>query len=145
VVTVNAGIHDLARGQEWLSLRDYEALLSDVMARVVVAADRVIFVTTTPVPSNKTDPNGTAACPEGILEKDVQRYNRAAAAIAHQHNASVLDLHRVVVDACGGHEFYSSCAGVQEPENPHFLDKGWALLATAVSEAVESSFSSEPP
>ena len=145
VVTVNAGIHDLARGQEWLSLRDYEALLSDVMARLVVAADRVIFVTTTPVPSNKTDPNGTAACPEGILEKDVQRYNSAAAAVAHQHNASVLDLHRVVVDACGGHEFYSSCAGVQEPENPHFLDKGWALLATAVSEAVENSVSSEPP
>jgi hypothetical protein len=71
VVTVNAGIHDLARGQEWLSLRDYEALLSDVMARVVVPADCVIFVTTTPVPSNKTDPNGTATCPEGILEKDV--------------------------------------------------------------------------
>ena len=80
------------------------------------------------MPTNRSHP-GTAACPEGILDTDVQAYNAAASAIASRHGAGVLDLHRVVAEACGGLG-YGSCA-LQEPQNPHFLDAGWALLATA--------------
>ena len=135
VVTFNAGIHDLARGQEWLSLADYSALMANVTARLVAAADHVVFATTTPVPSNASSPS-TAACPEGILDRDVIAYNAAATAIAEQHGVAVLDLHKVVVDACGGQLGYSACPSIQETENPHFLDKGWALLARAVAQAV---------
>lgn len=137
MVTFNAGIHDLARGQEWLSLQDYAALMDDVTERLVaVAGQSVVFVTTTPVPTNASDPS-TAACPEGILDRDVVAYNAAAVAIAAAHKIAVLDLHQVVVAACGGNG-YSTCA-IQEPENPHFLDKGWALLATAVANAVTAA------
>jgi hypothetical protein len=57
--------------------------------------------------------------------------------VALQYKASVLDLHKVVIEACGGQESYSSCPGIQEPGNPHFLDRGWELLAAAVVMAVE--------
>ena len=135
VVTFNAGIHDLARGQEWLSLKDYSTLMADVTQRLAVAADRVIFITTTPVPTNASHPM-TPAVPEGILDTDVVKYNNAATSLAKRHNVSVLDLYKVVVDECGG-EGYSICAGIQEPRNPHFIGKGWDLLANTVAQAVE--------
>ena len=55
VVTFNAGIHDLARGQEFLDLPAYIALMTNVTAVLTAAARRVVLVTTTPVPSNATD------------------------------------------------------------------------------------------
>jgi hypothetical protein len=148
VVTFNAGIHDMARGQEWLSLADYAALMKGVSARLArAAAGRVIFVTTTPVPSNLSHPT-TAAVPEGILEEDVLRYNAAATAVAKQHGIEVLDLHRVVIGACGGGQsapYYATCPGIQELHNPHFLAPGWELLAAAVADAVAPSSASVEP
>lgn len=135
VVTFNAGIHDLARGQEWLSLEDYSTLMANVTERLAAAADRVIFVTTTPVPTNNSHPM-TPAVPEGILDIDVVKYNNAAVRQAELHNVSVLNLYEVVVGACGG-QGYSTCAGIQEPRNPHFLAKGWDLLAVSVARVVD--------
>eukprot|EP00037_Helgoeca_nana_P034763 m.422693 g.422693 ORF g.422693 m.422693 type:complete len:396 (-) comp38443_c0_seq1:173-1360(-) len=133
VVTFNAGIHDLALGQEWLSLTVYKTLIASITARLVATKARVIFVTTTPVPTNGTDAT-VPSCPEGIIDTDVVAYNTAASAIALAAGAEVLDLHAVVTSACGG-EGYTTCA-VQEVDNPHFVDAGWQLLAEAVSKKI---------
>ena len=140
VVTVNAGIHDLARGQEWISLPFYAALMRNITARLVATGARVLLVTTTPVPTNATDPS-QPACPEGILERDVLTYNAAMIAIGKEEGASVglIDLHGAVVRACGAG--YSSCA-LQAPNNPHFEAAGWALLAKEVAAGVLSAAAS---
>jgi hypothetical protein len=109
VVSWNAGIHDMARGQEcdslslpqcssldltqidtrpsfdrrWLSLADYTALMTDVSRRLVAAADAVVFATTTPVPTNRSHPT-TPAVPEGILDTSVAAYNLAASEVCMQ-------------------------------------------------------------
>lgn len=133
VVTFNAGIHDLARGQEWLSLVAYKALIANVTTRLVATKARVIFATTTPVPTNGTNPL-SPACPEGIVDADVRAYNAAAAAIVSSAGGEVLDLHGVITAACGG-VGYTTCP-VQEANNPHFVEQGWALLAQAVAARV---------
>lgn len=134
VVTFNAGIHDLARGQEWLSLEVYAALMANISTALQTTAHRVILVTTTPVPTNASDPS-QPACPEGILESDVRRYNAAAKSAARAAGVEVLDLHATVAQACGAN--YTTCA-IQEPNNPHFLAAGWKLLGDAVARAVAS-------
>jgi hypothetical protein len=89
------------------------------------------------VPTNSTDPTSPAV-PEGIVDSDVRAYNTAAVEVATSLGASVLDLHAVVTSACGG-VGYTSCPQYQEPNNPHFIDAGWSLLATAVAKAVQAT------
>ena len=132
VVTVNAGVHDLARGQEWISLPFYTTLMRNITARLVATGARVLLVTTTPVPVNATDPS-QPSCPEGILERDVLAYNAVMIEIAKAEGAGLIDLHSAVVKACGAG--YSSCA-LQAPNNPHFEAAGWALLAKEVAAGV---------
>lgn len=63
------------------------------------------------------------------------RYNAAAVTAATGLGATVVDLYAVVTKACGG-VGYVSCPQYQEPNNPHFIDAGWTLLADAVVKAV---------
>lgn len=108
VVTWNSGIHDLALGQEWLSLDAYRDMVTNVSMQLAATAAAIIFVTTTPVPTNGSDALAPS-CPEGIVDQRVLQYNAAAAAIAVAHGAAVLDLHTVVTQACGG-VGYTACA-----------------------------------
>ena len=73
---MTAGIHDLARGQEWLSPTAYSALVTDISAQLATTGARVIFATTTPIPTNGTDAR-QPSCPEGILDSGVVAYNKA--------------------------------------------------------------------
>ena len=132
VVTLNAGIHDLARGQEWISMPLYTTLLTNVTRRLVATGTKLLLVTTTPVPTNATD-SLQPSCPEGILERDVIAYNTAMTEIAKTEGAGLIDLHGAVVRACGAG--YSSCV-LQAPNNPHFEAAGWALLAKEVADGV---------
>jgi hypothetical protein len=135
VITFNAGIHDLAKGQEWLSLQVYTSLMRTVSNTVAAAAKHggCYFVTTTPVPTNSTDPTGASACPEGIIETELRRYNAAASAAAAAAGCKIIDLHATVIAVCG--DAYTSCA-IQGANNPHFTDAGWALLGNAIAKAV---------
>ena len=133
VITVNAGIHDLARGQEWLPEAAYAELMGRSVQRLVGTGAHVLVVATTPVPTNATHPD-QPACPEGILDSEVRAYNAVAQRAAAAAGAGWLDLHRVVTDACGG-VGYAQCR-LQRPGNPHFLDAGWAVLGEAVARAV---------
>jgi len=132
VVTFNAGIHDLARGQEWLSLLDYTSLIANISRVLKGASKRAIFVTTTPVPTNSSNA-ALPSCPEGIIDSDVQRYNHAGIQAATAAGLEVLDLYALVIARCG--RGYSSCT-LQEPNNPHFLTAGWQLLGNAVARKV---------
>eukprot|EP01052_Picozoa_sp_SAG31_P002673 SAG31_NODE_96_length_25743_cov_56.175948_3_plen_518_part_00 len=134
VVSYNAGIHDLAAGQEWLSPLLYSEMMRNITRRLVATRARVLLVTTTPVPTTAGDPT-LPACPEGILDSEVIEYNSRAVAIAKAAGASIVDLYQVVTNICG--KGYTSCP-IQEHNNPHFLDPGWKLLAKAVSTAVET-------
>eukprot|EP00041_Stephanoeca_diplocostata_P008712 m.128776 g.128776 ORF g.128776 m.128776 type:complete len:441 (-) comp17446_c0_seq1:1303-2625(-) len=137
VITYNAGIHDLARGQEFLTASAYATLMTNITQRLVATKAAVLFVSTTPVPTNATDPLSPSV-PEGILDADVRAYNKIATDIAVAHGATnVVDLHGVVTTHCGG-VGYSTCA-LQRADNPHFLEEGWAVLASAVAQAVRSA------
>lgn len=141
VITWNAGIHDLALGQEWLSLDAYTEMVTNVSVVLAATTATIIFVTTTPVPTNSSDAS-QPSCPEGILDEGVRQYNAAAAAIAVAHGATVLDLHGAVTAACGG-VGYTSCA-LQKENNPHFLDAGWELLSKVVAAAVRNATRESP-
>jgi hypothetical protein len=132
VVTWNAGIHELARGQEWLPVDAYAALVNNVSATLARTGATFYFVTTTPVPTNRTDPT-QPACPEGILDADVVRYNHVAKGETEAHGGGVIDLYSVVIAQCGAG--YTSCS-IQNPNNPHFTDHGWEVLGDAVAAAV---------
>jgi hypothetical protein len=54
--------------------------MTDVSRRLVAAADKVYWVSTTPVPTNRSHPT-TPAVPEGILDTSVAAYNVAAAEV----------------------------------------------------------------
>ncbi len=58
--------------------------MTDVSRRLVAAADKVLFATTTPVPTNRSHPT-TSAVPEGILDTSVAKYNVAAAEVRKSH------------------------------------------------------------
>lgn len=58
--------------------------MTDVSRRLVATADKVFFVTTTPVPTNRSHPT-TPSVPEGILDASVATYNVAAAEVRKSH------------------------------------------------------------
>ena len=127
-------LHDLARDQELLTVADYTALMENVTDQLVATGARLLWVSTTPVPTNKTDPSSSLVEPPRF-NSDVVAFNAAAAKIMAARNIRVFDLYSVVIAHCG--EGYSSCDW-QLPNNVHYEKVGWSNLAESMAEAVQS-------
>ncbi|MBI5769424.1 MAG: SGNH/GDSL hydrolase family protein [Verrucomicrobia bacterium] len=129
VIHFNFGLHDLKyldekgayvtpdKGRQVATPADYEKNLRTVVARLKQTGARLIFATTTPVPS------GSA----GRVEHDELRYNDVAVRAMKELGVALDDLHAVVV---------RQQDKIQRPRNVHFTDPGYAVLADQVVAAI---------
>jgi hypothetical protein len=60
---------------------------------------KVLFATTTPVPTNLTDPTSSLVNPPRF-DRDVQAFNAAAKRVMQEHSVPVLDLYNFVHSHC---------------------------------------------
>ena len=98
---------------------------------------KLLFITTTPVPTNATDPESSLVNPPRF-DTDVQAFNAAAEKLMGAENVPVLDLYTFVHSHCtkrGQTKNYQSCDW-QLPNNVHFEPAGWTALATEVASRV---------
>ena len=125
VIHFNFGLHDLKyldaagqlappdKGKQVASLGDYEKNLRAIVARLKQTGAKLIFATTTQVPSASA----------GRVEHDELRYNEVAVRVMKELGVAVDDLHALVA---------KRQEKIQRPHNVHFTDEGYALLADQV-------------
>ena len=125
VIHFNFGLHDLKyldekgayvtpdKGKQVASLGDYEKNLRAIVARLKQTGAKLIFATTTPVPSASA----------GRVEHDELRYNEVAVRVMKELGVAVDDLHALVA---------KQQEKIQRPHNVHFTDEGYVQLAEQV-------------
>ncbi len=125
VIHFNFGLHDVKyldaagkyvtpdKGEQVASVADYEKNLRLIVARLKQTGAKLIFATTTPVPSASS----------GRVEHDERRYNEAAVRVMKELGVAVDDLHAVAT---------AQQAKIQLPHNVHFTPQGYDVLADAV-------------
>jgi lysophospholipase L1-like esterase len=125
VIHFNFGLHDMKyldaagkyvtpdKGKQVALLPEYEKNLRELVARLQKSGAKLVFATTTPVPSESS----------GRVEHDELRYNEAAVRVMKELGVAVDDLHAVVAPQQDK---------VQLPHNVHFNASGYAQLADAV-------------
>ena len=126
VIHFNFGLHDLKyldekgayvtpdKGKQVASLADYEKNLRTLVARLKQTGAKLIFATTTPVPSASS----------GRVEHDELRYNETAVRVMKELGVTVDDLHALAA---------SHQDKIQRSHNVHFTDEGYGLLADQVT------------
>jgi len=132
VIHFNFGLHDLKyvdangamvaveRGKPLATPEHYEKNLREFTARLKKTGARVIFATTTPVPSKTT----------GRVEGSERAYNTVAVNVAREAGATVNDLHSFVVKHRDAQ---------QRPNNVHFTVEGYDQLAAEVAKKIEAA------
>jgi acyl-CoA thioesterase-1 len=110
IIYFNFGIHDRAT-----PIADYTARLTQIIVRLKQTGATVIWASTTPIPDDPSK-NQTAA---SIIER-----NAAAAALAKQHALRIDDLFTFITP---------HLSATQRPNDVHFTDRGYKLLATQVA------------
>jgi acyl-CoA thioesterase-1 len=125
VIHFNFGLHDVKyldakgkyvtpdKGKQVASVADYENNLRTIAARLKRTGAKLVFATTTPVPSGS----------QGRVEHDELRYNEAAVRLMKELGVAVDDLHAVVAP---------QQAKIQLPHNVHFTKEGYEMLADQV-------------
>ena len=125
VIHFNFGLHDLKftddggkmvppdQGRQVALLPVYGQNLRAIVARLRKTGAKLVFATTTPVPSASS----------GRVEHDELRYNEVAVRVMKELGVPVDDLHAVVAPVQDK---------VQLPHNVHFKADGYARLADAV-------------
>jgi lysophospholipase L1-like esterase len=125
VIHFNFGLHDIkldAEGQPLTSPADYEQNLRALVARMRATGAKLIFATTTPVPTDlKGGPRRRSA--------DVLERNEIARRVMSELGVPVNDLYAVAFDRL---------VEIQRPANVHFTDEGSRVLAVPVAEAIRS-------
>ncbi len=128
VIHFNWGLHDLKimeDGKHQVSLDAYEKNLTELVARLKATGARLIWCTTTPVPSGKLSPVRRT--------EDVPRYNEAAARVMNNAGGiAVDDLYAFALPRL---------QEIQRPENVHFTAEGSARLAETVAAAILKALS----
>jgi len=138
-ISFNFGIHDCNRypgnylAPEHLQLSEYESLLTRVVSTLqsTCPSTKLLYVTTTPVSTNATDPGQPGST--GLLISDVQAVNAAAKAIMARHGVPVLDMFEFVIAHCG--VGYATCDW-QGNGSVHFRPVGWQAMAAHLASAV---------
>lgn len=123
VITFNYGLHDLKldTGAHQVEIPQYEANLKLIAGALRKTGAKLIWVTTTPVPTGKLNPKRERS--------DVPLYNEAAARALQGRIDGVCDLYSAVLPRES--EF-------QLKENVHFKPAGYDFLAQQVATTIES-------
>ncbi|MEM7307807.1 MAG: SGNH/GDSL hydrolase family protein [Planctomycetota bacterium] len=140
VVHFNFGLHDLKRVQpdtgknsglprdpHQASPERYRAQLSEIVARLQASGARLVFATTTPVPSAPLRPHRAPA--------DVLLYNQIARDVMSAAGVPVNDLHGFVM---------ARLDEMQRPRDVHFSREGSGALAAEVARAVLEAAGLQP-
>ena len=139
VIHFNFGLHDVKyvddagknveskdQGHVQIPLETYRENLEAIVLRLQRTGAALVFATTTSFPSELTAP---ARSP-----KDVERYNAVAVEVMKKHAVTVNDL---------GAWSKPKLAEIQQPNNVHFTDPGYAVLAEKVAEAIRTALAGD--
>jgi lysophospholipase L1-like esterase len=126
VIYFNWGLHDIVikpGGKLAVPIAEYEENLERLIQQLRKTGAVLIWASTTPVPSHIRA--GSAR-----ENKDVIRYNEAAAAIMQREAIAIDDLYGFILP---------HVAELQRPEDVHFSDAGSELLATEVATTIRKA------
>jgi hypothetical protein len=130
VVYFNFGLHDLKylndkgdyvtpdKGKQVASVALYQENLKKVVVVLRSTGAKLIFATTTPVPSGAT----------GRVPGDEVRYNAAAVAVMREMGVEIDDLWSLVDP---------SLMTLQQPHNVHFTAEGYSVLGAEAASRIE--------
>ena len=130
VIYFNFGLHDLKylddkgeyvtpdKGKQVASIEQYQANLRRIATILQSTDAKLIFATTTPVPSGSG----------GRVQGDEIRYNTAAIQVMREMQVEVDDLWSLV---------NPSLASLQQPHNVHFTAEGYRILGSEVANGIE--------
>ena len=132
VIHFNFGLHDLKyldekgtyvapdKGKQVALLPEYEANLRKLVTRLQQTGAKLIWASTTPVPDGSL----------GRVKADEIRYNEVALKVMKEMGVTIDDLHAVVTNGP---------SDMQLPRNVHYTPAGYAILARAVADQIESA------
>jgi hypothetical protein len=130
VIHFNFGLHDLKyldaqgryvtpdKGKQVASIKQYQANLRTIAATLQSTGAKLIYATTTPVPSGSS----------GRVQGDEVRYNAAAVEVMREAGIEIDDLWSLV---------NPSLATLQQPHNVHFTAEGYSVLGKQVATRIE--------
>ncbi len=123
VISFNFGLHDLKldTGSHQVDIPQYEANLKIIVDALRKTGARLVWVTTTPVPTGKLSPKRERS--------DVPLYNEAASGVLKGKVDAVCDLYTAVLPRE---------PELQLKENVHFSPAGYDFLAQQVAAAIEA-------
>jgi hypothetical protein len=134
VIYFNFGLHDLKylndkseyvspdKGKQVASVRQYQANLKSIVTTLQRTGAKLIFATTTPVPSGAS----------GRVQGDEVRYNAAASEVMREMGVEIDDLWSVV---------NPSLTTLQQPQNVHFTPEGSRVLGAEVASRIAGDLS----
>ena len=117
VIHFNFGIHDRKTPAV-----DYEQRLEALIARMKQTGAKLIFATTTPVPSDTKDG------PEIVTQ--IAEKNAIATRVMQKHGVGINDLHAFLAP---------QLEGIANPKDVHFNAKGYELMGQQVAKAIEAA------
>jgi hypothetical protein len=129
VIYFNFGLHDLKylndkgdyvtpdKGKQVTSIEQYQANLKRIVATLQSTGAKLIFATTTPVPSGAN----------GRVQGDEVRYNTAATEVMREMGVETDDLWSVV---------NPSLTTLQQPHNVHFTAEGYRVLGVEAASRI---------
>jgi acyl-CoA thioesterase-1 len=136
VIHFNFGLHDLkyvdaqgknaepGQGKPQVSIADYEKNLETLVTKMKKSGAKVIFATTTPVPSGS---------PARKLD-DQKQYNEVALAVMKKHGVAIDDLHGFALP---------KLSEIQLPANVHFKPEGSKQLGHQVAAEIKKTLESK--
>jgi acyl-CoA thioesterase-1 len=125
VVHFNFGLHDIAHAGgpgPRIPAAQYEGNLRVLVKRMQASGARLVFATTTPVPSPVEGPERSDA--------DVAAYNAIARRVMEETGVAIDDLYAFVTPRA---------AQIQLPRNVHFTPVGYQALAEPVAASIVSA------
>jgi acyl-CoA thioesterase-1 len=123
VIHFNWGIHDLKfmpDGKRQVEPTDYEKNLRDLIAKMKATGAKLIWATTTPIPSGDLVPARKFG--------QVQEYNEIAARIMKELNVPKDDLNAHITP---------KLESLQNPHDVHYKPEGYEYLAEQVAKSIE--------
>ena len=129
VIHFNFGLHDLKyvddagknappdKGHPQVSESDYEKNLETIVAKMKKTGAKLVFATTTPVPSGS----------DARIKDDEQKYNAIAMRVMQRNGVAIDDLYGFA---------HPRLAEIQLPANVHFKPEGYKQLADQVAASV---------
>ena len=129
LIHFNWGIHDLRHmddGKRQVEPADYEKNLRWLVGRLQKKGARLIWASTTPIPSGKLNPDRTFG--------DETEYNRIAEKVMKEHNIPINDLHSHVLPRFDD---------LHKPNDLHFKLEGSEFLAERVATVIQQALATD--